>query len=462
MKIDIIIVYQKRYKHGHCVDFVPSLTGIHLAAITPPGHEVRVIHQQVEHINVNTDADVIALSFFSGFAEEAYRLAYEFRIRGKIVIGGGPHVSVCVMESLKHFDSIVTGEAESVWKTVIQDASLHRLLSIYRGTPTDLSRIPVPRYDLLPDNYVVKKVVQATRGCYYSCSFCSVPQINPGYRMRPVQDVLKDCACDKFPFWWQKKLVWFWDDNLTANRRYSKKLFKGMIPLKKWWLTQASIDVAWDDDLLDLMKASGCIGIFIGIESFKMESLADAQKHQNKLAYYKKAVSKLHEKGICVMAGFIAGFDHDTPETIIKMARQLLDTGIDVPFLSILTPFTGTRIYEQLKKEGRLIPDRGWKFRNGYNVSYYPAQMTPGELLRAHRNLWRKSFSLSHTFTRILHGLFRLRFGAFCLSLAMNFFYCLKNIRGNIPVDMGVLPDLNQEAGNVLGFPQTGGFPYIN
>lgn len=454
MKIDIIIVYQKRYKYGHCVDCVPSITGIHLAAITPPGHEVRVIHQQVQRVNLETDADVIAISFFSGFAEEAYRLARQFRLRGKRVIAGGPHVSFCTGESLQHFDTIVTGEVESVWATVIKDAAKQKLSSLYRGSPDDLKHIPTPRYDLLPDNYVVKKVVQATRGCYYTCSFCSVPRINPGFRMRPVSDVLKDCAYDHFPFWWQRKIVWFWDDNLTANRQYIKKLLKGMVPLKKWWLTQASIDVAWDDNLLDLMKASGCIGIFIGIESFEKDSLIDAQKHQNKLAYYKKAVSKLHKRGICVMAGFIAGFDHDTQKSITKMSQQLLDIGIDVPFLSILTPFCGTQIYEKLKKEGRLIPERGWRFWNGYNVSYYPAKMIPGELLQAHRYLWRRAFSLSHTFKRVLRGFFRLRFGAFCLSLAMNSFYCLKNLRGNIPVDMGAVPETTRQA-NQSGTPRT-------
>ncbi|MBN2444964.1 MAG: radical SAM protein, partial [Spirochaetales bacterium] len=291
----------------------------------------------------------------------------------------------------------------------------------------------------LPARYVIKKVVQATRGCYYSCSFCSVPKINPGYRMRPVKNVLADCGYDNFRFWWQRKIVWFWDDNLTANKQYIKKLLSGLIPLKKWWLTQASIDVAFDDELLDLMKKSGCIGVFIGIESFLPGSLDDANKHQNKFGYYKKAVAALHAKGICVMAGFIAGFDSDTPETIRGMADQLMDIGIDVPFISILTPFQGTSLYEKLKTEGRLLSGRSLGFSNGYNVAFYPACMTPDELLSAHRSLWTKAFSLFRTLQRIFRSLRYLRFGAFCMSLTMNGFYCLKNVTGNTPIDMGAV-----------------------
>ncbi|HEU4470101.1 MAG TPA: radical SAM protein [Flavisolibacter sp.] len=436
MKIDIIIAYTQRYEFGHERDFVPPITGIHLAAITPSQHEVRVYHQQIDKIRLDTDADLIAISFFSGFALAAYKLATEFRKRGKTLVAGGPHVTYCKEEALRYFDAIVTGEAENVWPQLLQDLELGRLKEVYTGTPCDMKDLPTPRYELLPDRFFIKKVIQATRGCPFSCSFCTVPSLNPGFRLRPVKDVIRDASYDKFSHWWQNKIVWFWDDNLTIRRPYIRELLNEMIPLKKWWLTQASMDIAKDPELLDLMKASGCIGVFLGIESFGTESLADANKRQNKIANYKEAVGQIRKRGIAVMAGFIAGFDHDDEQSIVAMADQLMEIGIDVPFLSIMTPFRGTPIYSKLKEEGRILEERGWNFYNGYNVAFEPKKMNSQQLLAAHRSLWKKSFSPLYALKRIARAAFTLRLGAFLLCFFMNAFYMYKRLRKNYPIDM--------------------------
>jgi radical SAM superfamily enzyme YgiQ (UPF0313 family) len=209
-----------------------------------------------------------------------------------------------------------------------------------------------------------------------------------------------------------------------------------MVPLKRWWLTQASMDIAQDEELLDLMAQSGCIGVFFGIETFGDESLKAANKRQNKVGYYRECIEALHARGIAVMAGFIAGFDGDTPASVEGMAHRLYEIGVDVPFLSVLTPYRGTPLYDQLVGEGRMIQDRGWEFYNGYNVAFQPQHMSAEELLQAHRTLWRTAFSLRYVLKRILRSARRLRPGAILLSLAMNGFYGLKNLRGNRPIDM--------------------------
>ncbi|MGV3766632.1 MAG: B12-binding domain-containing radical SAM protein [Chitinophagaceae bacterium] len=436
MKIDIIIAYLQRYEFGHERDFVPPVTGIHLAAITPSQHSVRVFHQQVDKIDLDTDADLIAISFFSGFARSAYELANTFRKKGKKTVAGGPHVTYCKEEALAYFDAIVTGEAENVWPLLLNDLENGSLQRVYTGTPCDMKGLPTPRYDLLPNKFFIKKVLQATRGCPFSCSFCTVPSLNPGFRLRPVEDVIRDASYDRFRHWWQRKIVWFWDDNLTIRRPYIRQLLQEMIPLKKWWLTQASMDIAKDPELLDLMKASGCIGVFLGIESFGADSLADANKKQNKIAHYSAAVKEIRKRGIAVMAGFIAGFDHDDEESIVNMANQLMEIGIDVPFLSIMTPFNGTPIYNTLKQEGRILEEKNWNFYNGYNVAFQPKKITGQQLLQAHRTLWKKSFSPLYALRRIFNGIGTLRWGAFLLSLFMNSFYAWKRIRKNYPIDM--------------------------
>jgi radical SAM superfamily enzyme YgiQ (UPF0313 family) len=433
MKIDIIVVYVPRYRMGHERNFVPSLTGIHLAALTPAEHEVRVIYQQVEAVNLDTDADLIALSFFSGFADEAYRLADAFRQRGKCVIAGGPHATFSPDETLAHCDAVVTGEAESVWARVLADAAVGQLKCRYEGTPRSLAGLPAPRYDLLPKSFFIPRVVQATRGCPFACSFCSVPELNPDFRTRPVEEVLRDVRYDAFDRAWQRKVVWFWDDNLTADRRYAMELLQAMVPLNRWWLTQASMDIAQDPALLDLMAASGCIGVFLGIETFGAESLRAAHKPQNQIARYRQAITALHQRGIAVMAGFVAGFDGDTPETIVAMADHLYDVGVDVPFISILTPYRGTPLHETYSREGRLLPGLGADHLNGYNVAFTPRRMSTEALLKAHRTLWRRAFAPRAVLQRMTRAASYLRPGALLMTTAMNGFYGLKQLRGNLP-----------------------------
>jgi len=438
LKLDIVVVYVPRYERGHATQFVPPLTGIHLAALTPPDVDVRVRHQQLDPVGIgqqiiDTDADVVALSFFSGFATEAYRLADALRSRGKLVIGGGPHATFWPDEARQHCDAVVTGEAESVWTQVLRDAQAGCLQAVYSGSATELKDLPRPRYDLLPTDFFVPRVIQATRGCPFSCSFCTVPSLQPGFRTRPVDRVLADVAHEEPGWsWWQRRVAWFWDDNLLAKRSWARELLSGMVGMDRWWLTQASIDITRDSGLLDLMEQSGCIGIFLGIESLQASSLAEAGKRQNRVAEYRDAIAALHDRGICVMAGFIAGFDHDDTDSIQAMADQLLELGVDVPFLSVLTPFRGTPLWTRLYDEDRLLLDRDWAHSNGYNVAFQPARMSPQQLLDAHRALWRRAFSPGHCARRISHAR-HLRPGAAMMSTMMNGFYGRKRLTGNHP-----------------------------
>jgi radical SAM superfamily enzyme YgiQ (UPF0313 family) len=434
MRVRIVVSYSPRYRRGHWIDFVPPVTGIHLAALTQ-NHEIEVFHEQVRPVPIDARADLVCISFFSGFARRAYAMADAFRALGVRVVAGGPHVSYWAEEALEHFDSVVVGEAESVWKTLLDDAQRGRLQKMYLGSPSPLSDLPTPRYDLLENNFVVRRVLQATRGCPFSCTFCTVPDLNPGFRVRPVDDVIRDIAVTRFPLLWQDKVVWFWDDNLLVKRQWAKQLLHELAGLNKWWLTQASIDIVRDPELLDVMERSGCIGIFLGIESLDDADLRSVHKRQNKATEYREAIKRLHDRGICVMAGFISGFDDQTPQTIVDTADRLNAVGVDVPFLSILTPFRGTRLYEEQLFAGRILRDRDWPHYNGYNVAFRPARMSPEELLHAHRRLWDSAFAPKAVLHRISRAREYLNPGGMMLATAMNAFYGLKRLTGNTPLD---------------------------
>jgi radical SAM superfamily enzyme YgiQ (UPF0313 family) len=202
-----------------------------------------------------------------------------------------------------------------------------------------------------------------------------------------------------------------------------------------------------DRELLDLMERSGCVGIFLGIESLDDSDLKSVGKRQNRAAEYKDAIERLHGRGICVMAGFISGFDNQTPETILAAAEELNAIGVDVPFLSILTPFRGTRLYDEHLAAGRILKERGWPHYNGYNVAFQPARMTPGELVDAHRRLWRRAFGPAAVAERLWSGARQLSRGGMMLSAAMNGFYGLKRITGNEPVTAASLRQHIQHPG---------------
>lgn len=435
MRIRIVVSYLPRYRTGHAFHFVPPVTGIHLAALTPPHHEVEVVHEQVRPVPVDPLPDLVALSFFSGFARHAYDLADRYRALGVKVVAGGPHVSYWVEEALEHVDAVVVGEAESVWPGLLDDAARGALARVYRGEPSDLAGLPTPRYDLLEPRFMVRRVIQATRGCPFKCSFCAVPDLNPGFRMRPVTEVMRDVETGGFSLPWQERVAWFWDDNLLVQRRWAKDLLGAMRGAGRWWLTQASIDIVDDRDLMDRMEQSGCIGIFLGIESFDADALRSVDKRQNQVARYRDAVQKLHDRGICVMAGFIAGFDGQTPAAVVDMADRLQEVGIDVPFLSILTPFRGTPLYDQLLAANRLLPEADWNHYSGYDVAFQPARMSASALRAAHRTLWRRAFSPAFVAARVARAARTLSPGALLLSAAMNGFYGLKQLSGNAPAD---------------------------
>ncbi len=438
MKIKIVNCWTSRYRRSD-QHFVPSLTLAHLAALAPGGYDVSLHHEQIRPASPEQDAQdgvqLAALSFPTGFALHAYRLADEYRRHGIPVVMGGPHATFLPEEAAYHADAVVVGEAELIGPQVLEDFRRGRVQRIYAAAGVrDLDGLPMPRYDLVEPEFAVPHIVQATRGCPYRCKFCTTPIINPGFRTRPVQDVIRDIAAPCFRGWLQSKLVWFWDDNLTANRRYAKTLFREMIPLRKWWLTQASLDVTDDPELLALMHDSGCTGVFLGIETLDAKALKSVGKRHNKVARYQEAIRKLHDHGITVMAGLIVGFDTDTATSVDALLDQVRTLDIDMPFLSVLTPYYGTQLYDEMLASGRLLMDRDWTFYGGYSVTFRPVGMTVQELEAAHSRLWNALHAPWNAGGRFLRGWGRLRPGALVLSAALNGHYGLARLTGNYPM----------------------------
>jgi radical SAM superfamily enzyme YgiQ (UPF0313 family) len=240
-----------------------------------------------------------------------------------------------------------------------------------------------------------------SRGCPMSCSFCSVSSFfGRSYRHRSTSLVIEEIRAHK------KRLLIFADDNIAGNPEAAKELFAAMIPLKKKWVSQCSLSVADDPELLDLAARSGCIGLLIGFESISPEVLKSIGKRVNLHRQYQEAIRKIHARGIHIQGSFIFGFDEDTPESIpatVQFVKENRLTGVNY---CRLTPFPGTKLYADLNKEGRII-DRDWSKYDRQNVVFQPRNFTPQDLQEKIfwaysqtynlRSLWeRRPFSFQH------------------------------------------------------------------
>jgi radical SAM superfamily enzyme YgiQ (UPF0313 family) len=385
VKVLIVSAWQDRFRGDERARRFPSLSAIHLAALCPNGVTVEVRHEHARAVDPeDVDADLVAITATTGGSGRMYELADRLRARGHSVILGGTHASLCPEEASAHADAVAVGDAELSFPRMLADFERGALRGIYRqeaGLP--LSGLPTPRYDLLEESFRFRCFVQATRGCPFDCTFCTLKQLDRGFRARPVDEVVRDIeACDGRT-WLQRKMVWFWDDNLTADRAYARRLFAALRPLRRWWWTQASIDVAQDADLLRLAAESGCLAVFVGLESFSASNLLQVRKGPNKVADYRRAIRAFHDAGIAVQAGIIVGLDDDTPETIRLIPEAVQALGVDLAFLNLVTPFPATPLRRELAAAGRLL-DRPWSQHDAAHVTHRPARMTPGELERAY------------------------------------------------------------------------------
>ena len=348
-----------------------------MAGLTPDIVEVDLLHEMVRPIDYNTDADFIALSFMDYCAPHAYEVAKTFKKRGKTVVAGGKYASTFPEEVFPHMDSVVVGEAEKVWPQVVEDMVNGKLQRVYEAPfAPPLDNIPPPRYDLVEPEYAVPVVTEATRGCKYSCSFCQLTIEHKPYRMRPIEDVIRDLtATEKLPFH-KRKMAMLLDNNLGGDIGYAKELLKEVAKLRLWGLgAQFSFDCLHDDMFLDLLVEAHCGMAFIGLESLNEPSLAAVHKKQNKVAEYKELFVKLKERGILTFTGMMLALDEDTPEYYEELPKKLDEIDPSSILLSISIPIPGTPFHQLVESEGRIV-DEDLSHYEGDHLVFEPKSVT--------------------------------------------------------------------------------------
>jgi radical SAM superfamily enzyme YgiQ (UPF0313 family) len=386
-----------------------------LAGLTPPEWEITIMDENLGAPDYQTmpRPDLVGITAFTSQANRAYEVAAQFRNMSVPVVMGGIHATMCQDEVTERVDSIVTGEAESIWPQVLEDIRRGNLKRRYDGGLAEIKNVPLARHDLLNTRYAFG-AIQTTRGCPLNCSFCSVTSFNGArYRQRPIIDVVREFQSI------HEKRVLVVDDNLigTSSEHISraKDMFRAMAQanLRKEWVAQATINFADDEELLVLAAKAGCRGVFIGFESPAVEGLLEIGKKFNLLKGrdFRASVKRIQRHNILVVGSFIIGLDIDEAgigKRIAEVARQY---GMDNLNVLFLTPLPGTQLWGQMKSEDRIALNtfpEDWKYYTlTFPVAHYKhlsldniiEEMTlcdhdfysmPHILRRALGNLWHR------------------------------------------------------------------------
>lgn len=396
-----------------CFGFPLSLTT--LAAVTPAEHEVKIVDEAVESIDFDQECDVVGLTAMTFKANRAYEIAKEFRRRGKKVLLGGIHATMCPEEGLEHVDCVVQGEAETIWPKILEDFQNGNMQRRYISKEyTDLKSLPIPRYDLLDLKKYYLIYIQTTRGCPYDCEFCTVTQMSgrkmrmktPGQVITEIDHILKILPYPPLPVTDRKDglkkkyrtTFFFTDDNFAIRKDHAMAVCKEIIRYQNennmffTWLTQVNYHAGLDDELLATMAEAGCEALFMGFESLDVESLEMMNKKMNSPELYSTVIQNVRNHGMECVFSTIIGTDFDTPQTADKIADFVEENDLFYVLPNILTPYPGTRLRKTYDQNGRVIIHDNDRY-NIRNVVYHPGKMSPLELQSAYTHLCQRLFS---------------------------------------------------------------------
>lgn len=392
-----------------------------LAAMTPSDWEVEICLETIEEIPFDTDAAFIAIGGMGHAVVRSIDIAKEFKKRGKTVVMGGYMASLMPEEAKKYCDSVVIGDAERIWEKLIKDFESGQLNDFYEEELKVLTT-PTPRFDLIMNKSIGDFLpVQAGRGCPNSCSFCSVHCLYKNrYYKRDVSEVVRDIKQVK-ELGFNKFLLL--DDNIISDRKYLKELCKEIKNLNMKWLSQCSISIGRDEELLKLVADSGCIALSFGLESISKESLNCMDKSWANPAEYPQLIKNIQKAGIDISTEMVVGADGDSLESIGATAAFIRDNKVVVPRFYILTPIPGTKYYDQMKAMNRIYKEDMYSY-NGSEAVHIPKNMSPEELTKAYWELYEEVFFYNSIFKRTV---FRKDFfsgpGKYLFYLMVNLYY---------------------------------------
>ncbi|MDR0983475.1 MAG: radical SAM protein [Ruminococcus sp.] len=406
MKITLIKPTIGTKSHNLYVDegrMEPLQLGV-IASLIPDDIEVNMYDDRMEKIPFDEKTDAVMLTVETFTAKRAYEIAEEYLKRNIPVLMGGMHAMLAPEEVAEHCTSVISGDAENIMNKVIDDLKSGNLEKIYRCGVSDppQKNALTGRAIFEGKGYLPISLIQFSRGCIHGCNYCaSSVYFGKKHYCRRIEDVVAEIKSQK------RKLIFFVDDNLIADIEKAKELFRALIPLKISWVSQGTISMVYDSELMELIVKSGGMGFVIGFESINPDALKSMNKGINMLPTdlplnsarnqgekqnastsngfdkYKKEIKILRKYGLQTWAAFTVGHDTDTVESIKQTVDWALKNKFAFAAFNILMPYPRTALYEKLKSENRLLYDEKWWLHSEYRFNYaafVPKNMTPEEL----------------------------------------------------------------------------------
>src|SRR2546425_7241854 len=448
--------------NGVTRNFMPHLWMFLLQALTPPEHKVHLIDGNAQPLTtvqlsdfiVAHDIGLVGIGAMTRMAARAYQMADAARAAGALVVMGGPHVTEVPDEPLgrdggpRHVDAVALGEADATWPRIVEDAANGALKEVY--APVDSTgkeikpslqdypviawdKIDLSQFDLmkklprwaryvvhrngLPWQSLVMFPIESGRGCPYGCDFCTVTGFfGDSIRFRTNESVVNEMLRLKARSSRDGGhiAIFFVDDNFAINMKRTKSLLKAIIAADAIlpWVAQISINPLRDQELLDLIAASGGRWIFQGLESIDAANLEDVNKGFNKPSEYAAVLSQLAERGVYAITSFIFGMDGDTPGVAGRTLEAIASWPPGLPVFGLLTPYPATPLYDRLNKEGRLIAPEHWLDIRPFRMAFTPRNINVEEAEAEMKAAWSRSYdpqAIATALQKIAHRPFQER-----------------------------------------------------
>ena len=384
----------------------PPLGLATLAALSPDDWDVEIVDENVEPVPLDTDADIVGVCGMGVQFERQKELLGYYRSSGKFVVSGGSYASLCPEKYETLVDTVVSGEAEHTWPAFCRDFAAGTPGRLYReGNTVSLAASPPPRFDLLDPSKYAWMTMQFSRGCPFRCEFCDIiVMFGRRPRTKPLEQIGRELDALRAL---EVRNVFFVDDNLIGNPKAAKQLLRYLIEYQRIhdyrfrFGTEASLNMAYDPELLALFREARFAWVFIGIESPDEGSLKEAGKLQNLRQDMMASVREIYRHGIDVTAGFIVGFDNDTTDVFDKQYEFVVEAGIRRAMIGLLVAMEKTPLYERLQNEGRLVPDRISSDNSKLTTNVIPVGMTNDQMITGYRRLYHRLQEYPAIATRI-------------------------------------------------------------
>ena len=418
---------------------LPPLGLLTVAAMLPVEWEKKAVDMNIDNLK-DEDlkwADYVFISALIVQKSSVREIIQRCRKIGRKIVAGGP-LFTSHKEDFNDVDHLVLGEAEITLPLFLQDIKQGLPRHIYQSAKkADLAKTPIPSWGLINVKKYDSLSIQYSRGCPFNCDFCDVTSLFGRVpRIKSKGQVLQELDA-LYNMGWREK-VFFVDDNLIGNKgELKKEILPSIIEWRREkkcplvFATQASINLADDEELMDLMAKAGFGNVFLGIETPNEDSLAECGKLQNKNRDLTSCVKKIQRKGMNVQGGFIVGFDSDGPSIFERQIKFIQNSGIAIAMVGILTPFKGTRLYNRLKKENRILSKESSGDSSDGALDFIP-KMDQHELVAGYKKVVRTLYSPKHYCQRVINFLKEYRS---CAEKKVRFnFYYLKIILQSILV----------------------------